>query len=118
MTVAKESPYGTAHRDYVAGTETQQRQGGALADRAWDVAAFVEEVREHDGDIPCYFPLKAEESVQRDGLKDYLYELGYDAELIEWKNAPGWLIRIGPPRKRRRFFRQRPKAVERAERHG
>jgi hypothetical protein len=117
MIVAQELPYGTAHRDYVATLEADERHRAELADRAWEFASAVEEEREDDRDVVCFFELDHDDQTTRSALQAYLYELGYDSTISQKKHSAGWLMRIGPPKRPRRFW-QRPRVMEHIARNG
>ncbi len=112
MTMAEHSPFGTEHGDYLATLDDAERDAVAIAGRAWEIAEYIEEVRERDSDIPCYFPLKPEDAPIQARLAEYLHELGYDAEIIPRKSVPGALVHVGP-RRRGATSHRRPRRLER-----
>lgn len=116
MTVADKSPYGTAHRDYLAGIgETDRTE--ELANQAWEIAAFADEMREQYGAGYCFIDLGSMSEAARGTLRSLLYELGHEVSINPKKYGDGWVLRTGsPPRTRR--ARQRPKFMDRRTKHG
>jgi len=116
MTVADTSPYGTAHRDRLAGAGETDRTV-ELADQAWEIAAFIDETREQYGEGQCFTDLGRMDQAERDVLRSLLYELGHEVTITPKRYGDGWVLRTGsPPRARR--ARQRPKFMERFTQHG
>ncbi len=116
MTIANESPYGTAHRDYLAETDDKD-QTTELANQAWEIAAFADEMREQYGEGHCFTDLGSMDQAKRDTLRSLLYELGHEVVINPKKYGDGWVLRIGSPSRARRA-RLRPKFMDRLTQHG